>query len=610
RPTPTTLLGDGRDCGPVPPFPPRTYDTLLISARCVPARPVRDVRTRFVRATPARLSTMASPAEQAPRTTVADEAARQEQRDLPAPLLISPKSAKRQGFDFWRTDLKSARYVVAPMVNQSELPWRMLSRRYGAELCYTPMFHARLFAESDRYREEQWSTSPNDRPLIVQFCANDPANLLRAAKLVENECDAVDLNLGCPQHIAKRGHYGAFLMEDLELVARMVKLVHQELSVPITCKIRVFPDEQQTIDYARMLQDAGCQLLTVHGRLRDQKSYHTGLADWRIIKKVKDALSIPVFANGNILHYSDIQRCMDETGCDGVMTAEGNLHNPALFTGKNPPIWEVVEEYMQVCDEIGYTECAVMRAHLFKICRPALLFHPDIRDEFGSADTLPKIRAMMTELPRRLRATWTKAREDAADPSLLCPQPMAPEELDPQRYDPAYGGTYYRYPHWLCQPYVRTADGVNAHRTLSVLEAEQEAAMTEEELADKREIVVRRRMARKEARARSEFASFSFVLLLLSSCRRRNCRMPLGVAATHGRFASDTSFCPSPLAPVLSRSLPLPPYAAQEFKRLRRHDICAKCSSASSPKCPHGACRNCCRTHFADAVGPDGARCE
>ncbi|ORX90930.1 PP3111 protein, isoform CRA_b [Basidiobolus meristosporus CBS 931.73] len=353
---------------------------------------------------------------------------------LPLGSVLAPKTPlnKPTGFEFWLKSLKGARHVVAPMVDQSEEAWRMLSRRYGAQLCYTPMFHARLFIENQYYREEQFTTNPEDRPLITQFCANDAETLLKAALLVEDKCDAVDLNIGCPQQIAKKGRYGSYLMEDWGLLKEMVNVLHNQLKIPVTCKIRIFPDTDKTIEYAQMLEDAGAQLLTVHGRIREQKGHNTGLADWEQIRRVREAVSVPVFANGNILYHEDVQRCLDYTGVEGVMSAEGNLHNPAIFSGQFPPAWKVAQEYLEICRTIP-TRFHMIRPHLFKLFRPCLHMHTDMRDQLARAKSMVHFEEIVQILRHRLEEAANNASDEIA--------------LD------ASGGRVI--PHWLCQPYLR-----------------------------------------------------------------------------------------------------------------------------------------------------------
>eukprot|EP00271_Cylindrocystis_brebissonii_P012249 TRINITY_DN30474_c0_g1_i1.p1 TRINITY_DN30474_c0_g1~~TRINITY_DN30474_c0_g1_i1.p1 ORF type:complete len:674 (+),score=91.79 TRINITY_DN30474_c0_g1_i1:130-2151(+) len=228
--------------------------------------------------------------------------------------------------------LGSPRFHVAPMVDQSELPFRLLCRKYGAEAAYTPMLHSRLFSEDVKYRRE-FTTCPEDRPLFVQFCSNCPDTLLAAAQLVAPVADYVDINLGCPQRIAKRGNYGAFLMDDLPLIKTMVEKLATNLEIPVSCKIRMFPSLDKTIEYARMLETAGCALLAVHGRTRDQKDQKAIRADWEVIRLVREAVKIPVLANGNVRWLEDAEECMRVTGVQGVMSAESLLENPALFAG-------------------------------------------------------------------------------------------------------------------------------------------------------------------------------------------------------------------------------------------------------------------------------------
>jgi tRNA-dihydrouridine synthase 1 len=292
-------------------------------------------------------------------------------------------------------------------------------------LAYSPMLHARLFQDAQKkYRENSFQPTRSglasplphdhmqsepssgwyldgrpdvDRPLTVQFCANEPDELLAAAKFVQPYCDAVDLNLGCPQGIARKGRYGAFLQEDWDLIFRLINKLHTGLDIPVTAKIRVQETREKTLDYARMILRAGASILTVHGRQREQKGHKTGLADWSMIRYLRDHLpqETVIFANGNILRHEDIETCLQETGADGVMSAEGNLYDPTIFAG--PPEEENSREYWRGRDgKGGYRMDAVLRRYLDIIYeyvleedapRRAPLFVPNEPEPTETADT-------------------------------------------------------------------------------------------------------------------------------------------------------------------------------------------------------------------------------
>lgn len=264
-------------------------------------------------------------------------------------------------------------------------------------LAYTPMLHARLFTETARFRDHHFqpvraglTSIPSaeiaasdahldgnpavDRPLFVQFCANDPEELLEAARYVQPFCDAVDLNLGCPQGIARKGRYGAFLQEDQDLVYRLINTLHKNLDIPVTAKIRILETKEATLKYAKVVISAGASILTVHSRQRDQKGHKTGLADWSVLRFLRDNLPLDtvIFANGNILQHRDIHTCLEKTGADGVMSAEGNLCDPAIFA-EPPPPGQGGREYWRGRDgKGGYRMDAVFRRYMDIIYRYVL----------------------------------------------------------------------------------------------------------------------------------------------------------------------------------------------------------------------------------------------
>lgn len=221
----------------------------------------------------------------------------------------------------------------------------------------------------------------------MQFCANDPDILLAAAKFVENDCDAVDINLGCPQGIAKKGNYGSYLLEKKDLIVSMVRKLKAELNVPVTCKIRLLPTEAQTLDLALAIQEAGASLLTVHGRCKEHNKHRVGSANYDMIKKIKAALRIPVICNGGISTYADVERAMEITGCDGVMSSESILEYPALFDpSKIYDMDDIMLEYIDLYEKYpGEADLKCLRSHMFKFLYTGLSKHTDIRDTLNKA---------------------------------------------------------------------------------------------------------------------------------------------------------------------------------------------------------------------------------
>lgn len=324
---------------------------------------------------------------------------------------------KLVGYDFYRS-IGSPQRVVAPMVDHSDLAYRMMCRKYGAELVYTQMFSANCFIESAEYRRSNFQTTPDDRPLIVQFCGHNPQTLLQAALYVQDQCDAVDLNIGCPQGIAKRGHYGAFLMEDLDLLAEIVRTLSRGLKIPVTCKSRIYKDFDRTIKLYETLVEAGASMITIHGRTREQKQSMTGECDWDMIRRVREHFAgrVPILANGGIEHMGHFYRCLEFTGVDGIMTSEGILEDPALFsrpipalppvsdtgvivdgvevTASTPNQMDIAFEYLDFCERYPTRVLKIVRSHLMKYLYRYFDAHPQYREYFGNADSIEEFRAV------------------------------------------------------------------------------------------------------------------------------------------------------------------------------------------------------------------------
>jgi tRNA-dihydrouridine synthase 1 len=231
------------------------------------------------------------------------------------------------------------KYILSPMVGASELAFRLLCRKYGAQLAYTPMMCATTFSSSEEFRTREFQTIPEDRPLVCHFSANNPTDFARAAKLAEPYCDAIDLNLGCPQRTAFVGHYGSYLLgnEDRDLVLDIVRAGMNAVSIPICCKIRLLDTFEETMELVLQLRDAGASLIAIHARYRasfERKGpgARDGPALLDQVMEIKKAVSdVVIIVNGNVITHDDVTRNLALTRADGIMSAEGILDNPALF---------------------------------------------------------------------------------------------------------------------------------------------------------------------------------------------------------------------------------------------------------------------------------------
>lgn len=222
--------------------------------------------------------------------------------------------------------------VLAPMAGISDLPYRMINRALGCGLAYTEMISVDALAFRSATTLRMLFTNTEDRPLGVQIMGRDPEVIKRALENIsEMGCDLVDFNAACPvKKVASKGK-GAGLLQEPLLLQKLLELIVKHTDLPVTVKIRAGWDDASVnaVETAVRAQDAGVKGLVIHGRTK--KQMYRGGVDYDIIRKVKEALSIPVIASGDALSPELIKKMFDETGCDGVAIARGALGNPWIF---------------------------------------------------------------------------------------------------------------------------------------------------------------------------------------------------------------------------------------------------------------------------------------
>lgn len=224
--------------------------------------------------------------------------------------------------------------VFAPMAGFSDIGFRYLCRKYGADLTYTEMISAKGLMYNDYKTKELMATSDIESPVAVQLFGSDIDAYLKVIdKGYLDKFDIIDINMGCPVRKIVANGEGSAMMLNPKTAAQVVKAV-KTANKPVTVKIRSGFDSVIAPQFAMQMQEAGADAITVHARTREQ--FYSGEADWNVISEVVKAVDIPVIGNGDVSCFNDIERMKDYTGCQGVMIARAALGNPYIFTGVEP----------------------------------------------------------------------------------------------------------------------------------------------------------------------------------------------------------------------------------------------------------------------------------